>query len=85
MSNKNIISSDNKDKIINQYSNLRKEVDYNTRDYSIDFLVDQFNKSEFFINPDYQRNFVWNQELKCKFIESILLWWRLHKLHQNRG
>ena len=59
--------------ITNQITELRREIDYNTRDYAIDFLVTQFNNGEFFINPDYQRNFVWDTVRKCRFIESILL------------
>ena len=59
--------------ITKQISNLRREVDFNTRDYAIDFLVAQFKEGEFFINSEYQRNFVWDTERKCRFIESILL------------
>ncbi len=59
--------------ITNQIANLRREVDFNTRDYAIDFLVAQFKEGEFFINSEYQRNFVWDVERKCRFIESILL------------
>ncbi|MDR1050995.1 MAG: DUF262 domain-containing protein [Deltaproteobacteria bacterium] len=68
------INSGSKDEsIINQINQLRSEVDYNTRDYAIDFLVTQFKKGEFFINSDYQRKFVWDNQRKCRFIESILL------------
>jgi hypothetical protein len=61
------------DSITNQITELRREVDYNTRDYAIDFLVAQFKDGEFFINPEYQRNFVWDIVRKCRFVESILL------------
>ena len=61
------------DNITNQITGLRREVDYNTRDYAIDFLVAQFKDGEYFINPDYQRNFVWDNNRKCRFVESILL------------
>jgi hypothetical protein len=61
------------DNITRQITELRREIDYNTRDYAIDFLVLQFKNGEFFINPDYQRNFVWDTARKCRFIESILL------------
>jgi hypothetical protein len=61
------------DSITNQITELRREVDYNTRDYAIDFLVAQFKDGEFFINPEYQRNFVWDTVRRCRFIESILL------------
>lgn len=31
-----------------QISKLRKEIDYNTRDYTIDFLIQQFRSDEFY-------------------------------------
>lgn len=52
---------------------LRKEIDYNTRDYSIDFLIQQFRDDEFYIPDEYQRQYIWNDADKNRFIESILL------------
>jgi hypothetical protein len=52
---------------------LRKEVDYDTRDYAIDFLVQQYKDNEFFIPDEYQRQFIWDDQNKNRFIESILL------------
>ena len=52
---------------------LRKEIDYNTRDYSIDFLNQQFRNDEFYIPDEYQRQYIWNDSDKNRFIESILL------------
>jgi hypothetical protein len=69
----NIVATDRTESIANQITDLLREVDYNTRDYAIDFLVAQFKDGEFFINPEYQRNFVWDTARKCRFIESILL------------
>ncbi|MCL2016243.1 MAG: DUF262 domain-containing protein [Defluviitaleaceae bacterium] len=66
-------TADKNENIFNQIKNLRREVDYNTRDYAIDFLVAKFKAEEFFINYDYQRQFVWDNQRKCQFIESILL------------
>ena len=59
--------------IIKQIENLRSEIDYITRDYAVDFLVNQFKNGDFFIPSEYQRNFVWKDSDKCRFIESILL------------
>jgi uncharacterized protein with ParB-like and HNH nuclease domain len=56
-----------------QIKNLRSEIDYDTRDYSIDFLVQQFRENEFFIPDEYQRQYIWDDNNKNKFIESILL------------
>ena len=69
----NTITPDKTENIANQIKNLRSEIDYNTRDYAIDFLVAQFRDGEFFIDPEYQRKFVWDAARKCRFIESILL------------
>lgn len=52
---------------------LRKEIDYNTRDYSIDFLIQQFRNDEFYIPDEYQRQYIWNDSDKNRFVESILL------------
>lgn len=57
----------------NQLDALRKEINYDTRDYSIDFLVDQFRSNEFYIPDEYQRKFIWQQKNKSLFIESVLL------------
>ena len=45
-----------------------------TRDYVVEHIVKKFNDDEFSIDPEYQRNFVWNEEDKCFFIESLLMW-----------
>jgi hypothetical protein len=71
--NANTVSPNQSKGIVKQFDELRREIDYNTRDYAIDFLVNQFRGSEFFINPEYQRNFIWDTRRKCRFIESILL------------
>lgn len=57
----------------NQIRELRKEIDYDTRDYAIDFLVQQFRENEFYIPDEYQRKFIWQEQNKTEFIESILL------------
>lgn len=59
--------------ILKQVDALRSEIDYTTRDYAIDFLVNQFREGEFFIPSEYQRQFIWDDINKCRFIESILL------------
>lgn len=55
-----------------QIKNLRKEIDYDTRDYSIDFLVQQFRDDEFYIPDEYQRKYIWKEDDKTRFIESII-------------
>ena len=43
-----------------QIRSLRKEIDYNTIDYTIDFLIQQFRNDEFYIPDEYQRQYIWN-------------------------
>lgn len=56
-----------------QIKKLRNEIDYNTRDYTIDFIIQQYNQNEFYIPDEYQRQYIWNEVDKNRFIESILL------------
>ena len=73
MSAKSMISEDQKIAAEEQIRSLRKEIDYNTRDYSIDFLIQQFRNDEFYIPDEYQRQYIWNNADKNRFVESILL------------
>lgn len=56
-----------------QIKTLRKEIEYNTRDYSIDYIVEHLKNDYFYIPDEYQRQFIWDINNKSKFIESILL------------
>jgi hypothetical protein len=71
---KNLIINNNiLDNVLDQIIELSREFDYNTYDFTVDFLVSQFNNGYCFINRDYHRKFDWDQHCKCCFIESILL------------
>ena len=61
------------DKSSKQISIKKQDVKYDTRDYVIKYLVDQFAEGEFYIPLEYQRQFIWNDHYKCYFIESILM------------
>ncbi|MGC8541775.1 MAG: DUF262 domain-containing protein [Phycisphaerae bacterium] len=50
----------------------QREVKYDLRDFTIDYIVREFKQGLFFI-PEYQRQFVWDTGRKCRFIESMLL------------
>jgi hypothetical protein len=50
----------------------QREVKYDLRDFTIDYIVREFKEGLFFI-PDYQRKFVWDPKRQCRFIESVLL------------
>lgn len=61
-----------------QINEQRKTVDFDTREFTIEILVDKYEKNinkdqnELYV-PDYQREFVWDDERQSKFIESLLL------------
>lgn len=56
-----------------QISEKKQEIKYNTREYVVGYLVENFNKEEFYIPLEYQRNFVWKERHSCFFIESVLI------------
>lgn len=51
---------------------LQKQVEYDTKDFTLELLLSKFDRGDFFI-PDYQRLFVWKTNNKALFIESVLL------------
>ncbi|WP_158682889.1 DUF262 domain-containing protein [Lactobacillus sp. CBA3605] len=56
-----------------QINLLQKQVDYDTRDYPIKYLVDGF-ETDLFVIPNYQRKqSIWPQHDKERFIESLIL------------
>jgi hypothetical protein len=54
------------------------EVDYETKEYPVEVLVDKYMKgleddtNEIFV-PDYQRELTWDRNRQSKFIESVLI------------
>jgi hypothetical protein len=48
------------------------EVRYDLRDFTIDYIVQEFRNDLFYV-PPYQREFIWNDPHKCRFIESVIL------------
>ncbi len=57
---------------------LKQDVDYQTKEFTIEVLVHKYldgeedDENEIFI-PEYQRKFVWSDDRKSKFIESVIL------------
>ncbi|NOT62888.1 MAG: DUF262 domain-containing protein [Acidobacteria bacterium] len=55
-----------------------KVVDYDTKEYTVELLVNKYragkddDENELFI-PEYQRDYVWDEKRKSKFIESVML------------
>lgn len=56
----------------NQLKEMQKQIEYDTRDLTVELLVEKFKKNEFFV-PGYQRQFIWKPKNKDMFIESVLL------------
>lgn len=56
-----------------QISEKKQDIKYDTRNYVIDYLIQQYEKGNFYIPLDYQRQFVWGDKEKCNFIESVLM------------
>ena len=66
------ISSAQKAAADKQIRALQSEVKYDLRDFVIGYLVDQFRVDHFYI-PDYQREYIWREHHRVRFIESVLL------------
>lgn len=58
---------------IQQITEKKQDIKYSTRDYVIEYIVQKFNDGEFYIPEEYQRKFVWTENNKCFFIESLLM------------
>lgn len=61
-----------------QINKLKKEVAYDTRDFTIELIVSKYktgfeeDTNEIYV-PEYQRDFVWDEQRQSKMIESIML------------
>lgn len=55
-----------------QIKELQRQIEYDTKDYTLELLISKFKKGDFFI-PEYQRKFVWKPKNKSLFIESVIL------------
>lgn len=55
-----------------QLQEFGKKIDFYTSEYTIEILAQKVANSEFVV-PGYQREFVWEPERKCRFIESLLM------------
>ena len=69
---KYIISLEDKKAADAQIKECQKQIEYDTKDYTIELLVEKFKKNEFFI-PKYQRNYIWRDKNKNLFLESVFL------------
>lgn len=67
-----------------QIKSLQRDYNYNLKEFTIEVALSKFKGKNFnysqyiegssviFI-PEYQRDYVWKSEMKCKFIESLML------------
>jgi hypothetical protein len=69
---KEAITEAQKEQAEAQIKEQQKETKYDLRDFTVDYIIQQFQADLFFI-PDYQRNFIWPEKHRADFIESILL------------
>ena len=67
-----VIPEDLRDQAEDQIKKHQKEISYDTKDFTVELLVQKFSKGDFYI-PDYQRAFIWKEKNKSLFIESVLL------------
>ncbi|AWK76726.1 hypothetical protein CBI38_35365 (plasmid) [Rhodococcus oxybenzonivorans] len=49
-----------------------RKIGYNTVEYTIEYLADKLRSDDFYI-PEYQREDVWEEDRKHRFIESLLM------------
>lgn len=65
-------------KIEEQILEQKKTVDYDTREFTIEFLVKKYldkidlDQNDIFV-PEYQREFVWDDTRQSRLVESIIL------------
>jgi len=62
----------NEDDVEQEILDQQKTVRYDTKEYTVEFLSDKYDKGEIVI-PEYQRKLVWSNEKKSKFIESVII------------
>lgn len=55
-----------------QIREKQKEIKYDIRDFTIGYIVNSYKEGLFYI-PDYQREFIWNNKKRWRFIESVIL------------
>ncbi len=73
-----MFDKDRVERALVQLEKEKKIVDYDTKEYPVEVLVQKYNlgieneENELFV-PDYQRDFVWTEKRQSKFIESVLL------------
>jgi hypothetical protein len=55
-----------------QLQEFSKKIDFYTSEYTVEILAHKVSNEDFVV-PEYQREFTWETERKCRFIESLLM------------
>ncbi|MCK5524558.1 MAG: DUF262 domain-containing protein [Thiomargarita sp.] len=55
-----------------QIAQLQRKLGHSARNFSVDYIVEQFCKKHFFIQ-NFQRSLVWGYKQRARFIESVML------------
>lgn len=55
-----------------QIIEVSKKIDFFTVDFSVELLVTKLQSGDFYI-PGYQRELVWDEPRRCRFIESLIM------------
>ncbi|MDV2911067.1 DUF262 domain-containing protein [Pediococcus acidilactici] len=61
-----------KNLVLKQIQEKRRDVRYDIRDFPIKFINSEFKEGNIYV-PIYQRHFIWNKKSQSKLIESILI------------
>jgi Protein of unknown function DUF262 len=68
----NVASELDRSAIETQLVDKQRTIDYDTKEFTVELFVQKLDNGDFFI-PAYQREFVWHEKRRAKFIESVLL------------
>ncbi len=66
------LQPDDRDLADRQLGELQRSVEFDTKEFTVEILVYKFRNDDLYV-PDYQREFVWNEEKQSRFVESVLL------------
>lgn len=61
-----------KKSIENQIQSFSKKIDFYISEYTVEILANKVRQNEYTV-PKYQREFVWDEPRKSKFIESLIM------------
>ena len=69
-----LFNEENKIEIDRQILELKNDLNYDTRDYPVEFIVSLYENDSRIFTPDYQREeSLWSLLYKSRFIESLIL------------